>query len=96
MMELIKNNYDEDIYFCFTVQEETGLRGASVLSRRINPDVAFILEATTASDTAFSKEQLYSTTLGKGPVITMMDRPRLILSIMIAPALIVEWKVLIL
>lgn len=74
MMELIKQNYDEDIYFCFTVQEETGLRGASVLSRSINPDVAFILEATTASDTAFSKEHLYSTTLGKGPVITMMDR----------------------
>lgn len=74
MMELMKNSYDEDIYFCFTVQEETGLRGAKVLSRRINPDISFVLEATTASDTAFSPEHLYSTTLGSGPVLTLMDR----------------------
>ncbi len=74
MMELIKKDYDEDIYFCFTVQEETGLRGARVLSRRINPDIAFVLESTTASDTAFSPKHLYATTLGMGPVITLMDR----------------------
>lgn len=74
MMELMKNVYDEDIYFCFTVQEETGLRGACVLSRKINPDISFVLEATTASDTAFSPKHLYSTSLGKGPVLTMMDR----------------------
>lgn len=74
MMELMKNEYDEDLYFCFTVQEETGLRGASVLSRKINPHIAFILEATTASDTAFIPEHLYSSRLGEGPVITLMDR----------------------
>ncbi len=74
IMELIKESYDEDIYFCFTVQEETGLRGAQVLSRRINPDIALVLEATTASDTAFSPKHLYATTLGNGPVITNMDR----------------------
>ncbi len=74
MMELIKNDYDEDLYFCFTVQEETGLRGAKVLSRRINPDIAIVLESTTASDTAFSPEHLYATSLGKGPVISLMDR----------------------
>lgn len=74
IMELMKNEYDESIYFCFTVQEETGLRGASVLSRRINPDIALVLEATTASDTAFIPEHMYSSSLGKGPVITLMDR----------------------
>ena len=74
MMELMKDKYDVDLYFCFTVQEETGLRGARVLSRRIDPDIALILEATTASDVAFSKKNLYGTHLGKGPVITMMDR----------------------
>lgn len=74
MMDLIKNTYDEDIYFCFTVQEETGLRGASVLSRKLNPDISFVLESTTASDTAFSPEHLYSTSLGCGPVLTNMDR----------------------
>ena len=74
IMDLVKEAYDSDIYFCFTVQEETGLRGAQVLSRRINPDIALVLEATTASDTAFSPKHLYATTLGKGPVITNMDR----------------------
>ena len=74
MMELMKDKYDADLYFCFTVQEETGLRGAKVLSKRIDPDVAIILEATTASDVAFSKRNLYGTHLGKGPVITLMDR----------------------
>jgi len=74
MSELIKETYDADIYFCFTVQEETGLRGAQVLSRRINPDIAIVLEATTASDTAFSPKHLYGSSLGKGPVITDMDR----------------------
>lgn len=74
MMELIKNDYDEDIYFCFTVQEETGLRGAKVLSRRLNPDIAIVLESTTASDTAFLPEHLYATKLGFGPVVSLMDR----------------------
>ncbi len=71
---LIEKEYDEDIYFCFTVQEETGLRGARVLTRRLNPDIAFILESTTASDTAFSPKHLYATSLGCGPVISLMDR----------------------
>ena len=72
-LDLVKKEYAEDIFFCFTVQEETGLRGASVLSRRIDPDIAIILEATTASDTAFSPPHMYGTTLGGGPVITNMD-----------------------
>lgn len=73
IMELMKDCYDNDIYFCFTVQEETGLRGAQVLSRRIDADVAFILEATTASDTALSEPHMYGTALGLGPAITNMD-----------------------
>ncbi len=72
--ELMKKEYDEDIYFCFTVQEETGLRGAKTLSRRINPDISFVLEATTASDTAFTDKHLYVCSLGGGPVLTFMDR----------------------
>ncbi|MBR2404867.1 MAG: M42 family peptidase [Clostridia bacterium] len=73
IMELMKDCYDNDIYFCFTVQEETGLRGAQVLSRRIDADVALVLEATTASDTALSEPHMYGTALGLGPAITNMD-----------------------
>lgn len=74
MMELMKDRYDADLFFCFTVQEETGLRGARVLSRRIDPHIAIILESTTASDTPFSKESQQGTFLGSGPVVTLMDR----------------------
>lgn len=74
MMELMHDKYDCDVYFCFSVQEEMGMRGSSVLSRRINPDVAIVLEATTASDTAFVPEHLYATRLGEGPVISLMDK----------------------
>lgn len=74
MTELLKKDYEDDIYFCFTVQEETGLRGARILTRRINPDVAIILESTTASDTPFCDEHLHVATLGNGPVISLMDR----------------------
>ena len=63
-----------DIYFCFTVQEEVGLRGATVLSNRINPHVAIVLEATTASDVAGTNPYEYTTCLGKGPAISIMDR----------------------
>ncbi len=74
LMELLKTTYENDIYFCFTVQEEVGLRGASVLARRISPDVALIFECTTASDVPECEEHLYCTRQGDGPAISIMDR----------------------
>lgn len=74
LSELLKGEYECDIYFCFCVQEEVGLRGAKVLSRRINADVAVILEATTCSDIAGVKPHEYATVFGSGPVISIMDR----------------------
>ena len=74
MAELIKNTYDNDIYFCFNVQEEVGLRGARVVAHRINADVAIVLESTTASDAPHGEEHLYCTVQGQGPVISIMDR----------------------
>ena len=73
IMDLIKDEYEEDIYFCFTVQEEVGLRGASVLSRRLDLDVGIILEATTCQDTAYMPKHLRSTRLGEGVAISLMD-----------------------
>lgn len=74
MLELIKQEYECDIYFCFSVQEEVGLRGAMVLANRINPDVALIIETTTASDVADTKPYEYTACLGNGPAISIMDR----------------------
>jgi len=74
MAELIKYDYDSDIYFVFTTQEEVGTRGAIVASRRIKADVAIMLEATTCSDIAGAKPHEYATEFNRGPVISLMDR----------------------
>lgn len=74
LMELAGLRFDFDLYLCFTVQKEVGLRGATVLSNRIDPDLAIVLEATTASDTAETKPENRSAVLGKGAAISIMDR----------------------
>jgi putative aminopeptidase FrvX len=53
-----------------TVQEEVGLRGATTCAYNVNPDVAFAIDVTFASDTpeACSKK-LGTVELGKGGVI---------------------------
>lgn len=72
--ELIKGSYKEDIYFCFCVQEEVGLRGSRVIAQRIGADAAIVLESTTCSDTAGLKPHQYATVLGGGPALSVMDR----------------------
>ena len=76
MMELLKDRYDFPVYAAFTTQEEVGLRGARVAAYRTLPDIAFILEGTGAADMPQPRESDTSRVpaLGKGPVITIMDR----------------------
>ena len=73
LIQILKNDYDFPLYGVFTVQEEVGARGATAVSYDINPDLAIVLEGTTASDVPDSKEQSYSTSLGQGPALTMRD-----------------------
>jgi len=77
IMELLKNRYEFDLYASFTVQEEIGLRGSEVVGYQVNPDIAIVIEGTTCSDVPDVKEHEYSTELGKGPVLTVMDRTAL-------------------
>lgn len=76
MIELLKGRYPFDLYAAFTSQEEVGLRGGRVAAYRAEPDLAFILEGTGAGDMPQPKERDESLVpdLGKGPVITIMDR----------------------
>ncbi len=73
MMKLIEEGTSIDTWFVFTVQEEAGLRGASVASYRIKPDVAIVLETTTAADLANVKGAKKACQLGAGPVIPIID-----------------------
>lgn len=74
LLELMKEDYDSDIYFVFSVQEEVGLRGATVAAYNIKPDLALVIEGTTCSDVYGSKPHNQVTNLGGGAVITAMDR----------------------
>lgn len=73
MIEAIKktNNPYNDTYFVFTVQEEVGLRGATVAANRINPDLGIALDVTVAYDFPNSGEG--SNALGNGTAIKISD-----------------------
>lgn len=73
LLELMKETYKNDVYFAFTVQEEVGLRGASVVSRKIAPDEAFVIECTTCLDLPFVEEKDISTRQKNGGAITIVD-----------------------
>ena len=57
-----------------TVQEEVGARGARIAAWETKPDVALILEGTTAGDVPGVEPYKQSTTQSMGPAITIADR----------------------
>ena len=74
MVEMVKKTYSYPVAFAFTVQEEVGLRGASVVGYRVNPEFALILEGTGAGDFPQKKDIGRFPAIGKGPVITIIDK----------------------
>lgn len=62
-----------DVYAVFTVQEEIGIRGASVASIAIQPDYGFCIDTTIAFDVPGSSEADQVTALGGGVGIKIMD-----------------------
>lgn len=73
LAELLKEDFDLELNAVFTVQEEVGLRGAGAAAYNICPDVALIIEATSAADVIGTKEAGQVTKLGDGPALTLMD-----------------------
>ncbi|MCK5313608.1 MAG: hypothetical protein KAJ53_00730 [Anaerolineales bacterium] len=87
LVELVKNTPSNiDLLAAFTVQEEVGLRGASIAAYAFDPDIAIVLDCTPARDLPASdgsENTRYNTRLGAGPAIYVADRatlsdPRLI------------------
>jgi putative aminopeptidase FrvX len=69
-LKKLENPYN-DVYFVFTVQEEVGLRGATVAAERIQPDLGIALDVTVAHDFPNSSEG--SNALGGGAAIKLSD-----------------------
>ena len=77
--------YAVDVLAAFTVQEEIGLRGALVAAQRLEPDVALVLEGTTANDLPNPMAMADDDTdinptcrMGGGPALTLMDRSMIV------------------
>lgn len=82
--------YPVEVLAAFTVQEEIGLRGAKVAAQTLKPDLALVLETTTAHDlpnpNADPDDDMPVNPVcrvGAGPTLTVLDR-----SIIVHPPLL--------
>ncbi len=73
MLELLRRELPMDCTFVFTVQEEVGTRGAFGAAFSVTPEIALVLETTTAADLPGVKGQDRVCALGQGPVISLAD-----------------------
>ena len=73
MLRLMENRYPCDVTYAFTVQEEVGLRGATVVARQVEASCALVLEATTANDLGDVDDHFKVCLPGRGVAISSMD-----------------------
>ncbi|MCS6908594.1 MAG: M42 family metallopeptidase [Anaerolineales bacterium] len=74
-----------ELYFVFSVQEEVGVRGATVAAFGVEPDLGLAVDVTATGDTP--KGHRMEVRLGKGPAIKIRDAG------MIADPRVVRWMI---
>ncbi len=74
LLKLLEEDLPIDITCSFSVMEETGCQGAAAIGHRVQPDLAIVLETTTASDIPGVAPDRQVCHLGNGPTISFMDR----------------------
>ncbi len=74
LLRLLDTPYDGELTFAFTTQEEVGLRGALAAGYKVQPEIAIILEGTTANDLGEIPDALKVCVPGQGPCVSFMDR----------------------
>ncbi len=77
MIKLIEEGPDVSAWYAFTVQEEVGTRGSGPATYEVQPDIAIILEGTTAGDTPGTPAHRKVCSPGKGAVLPFMDNSAL-------------------
>lgn len=73
LLTLLKEQPPVDTWFCFTVQEEVGLRGALTAAYNVQPDYALVVEGTTAADLADVPAHKTVCRVRGGAVLPFMD-----------------------
>lgn len=69
-----KERLSYDVYFAFTVREETGMSGARPKAFEISPDAALVIETTAIADIPDTPPHLRVAKQGAGGVISLADR----------------------
>jgi endoglucanase len=75
MIEALRRlaGHEADIFAVATVQEEIGLRGATIASYRLEPDISIALDTTLACDHPGPTDEESVTRLGEGVALKIMD-----------------------
>ena len=63
-----------DVYFAFTCRQEVGISGASVAAYTVQPNMVWMVGATTACDLPDVPESAQTVKLGGGCVLSLADR----------------------
>lgn len=66
-------NIDCNVYAVGTIQEEVGLRGATIAAFQVEPDVGIALDSTISGDIPGIGEGEAPAKMGEGPVLTVAD-----------------------
>lgn len=74
LLELLQEKDLPPFDAAFTAMEEIGARGAAVAAYTLRPEIAVVLETTSASDTPGTEQDFTATILGSGPALSFMDR----------------------
>ena len=74
LMELLKEDAEYDFTACFTTREEIGSKGAAAAAFGVDPDIAVVLEATTAGDVPCVPGDKFICKQGQGPVVSFRDK----------------------
>ncbi len=72
-LKLLEQPLPMDCVFAFTAQEEVGCRGAFGAAFGLEPELALVLETTTAADLPQVKGQRRVCQVGQGPVLSLID-----------------------
>lgn len=74
LLRLLQEYSEYGFTATFTVQEELGCKGAATAAFSVNPEIAIVLEGTTAGDILDVSEHKQVCKVGNGPAISFMDR----------------------
>lgn len=73
LLRLLDTPYEGELVFAFTSQEEVGTRGGAASAMRVQPDIALILETTSANDLGKTPDALQVCRVGQGVCVSFMD-----------------------